>query len=338
MSAGSLSADRKAILSWRHNGLYKESLRIMSISGIAKRTAFLSFVFCFVLPVPLALSAPEVTTKNNYFYVPGATELEITKNLEHHARKDANWGNFFWAKNIWSTNWHIWWRETEKGCVLSRVDSSVEFENWIPRWRHKSEATPEMRARLRRTSAAIDLYREQIMSSGVSSVTEIGQLYTRFPAFKTCEELKDAFHKQATRISQLYRDSAAAIAKRTGNGTRLFPDLNEPAGPETPVPGSPDLELDGWCQISDDRETVETLMCRYDRSCEPDTARCRIDFSWPEERVQVQYFDGGPVRWNDELADFAFINKAPCVRRVSDSRILCFSEAEPKQRWFYHLP
>lgn len=311
---------------------------MMSRQNYSKLTAFLPIFGCMMLSAQIVAAAPEVTTKNSYFNVLGSTDVEIRIYLETHSGMDAYWGNFFWAKSVWSTKWNIGWRETEDGCVLSSVDAAVEVENWIPRWRNKRDATPELRARLRRTSAAIDLYWQQTMSNGVKAAAEIEKLYTRFPSFKTCKELSTTFHAQGNRISELYRDRRKAVEKRTGNGTRQVPDLSEPAGVETPVPGSPDLELDGWCQISDDMETVQTLMCRYDRSCEPDSERCRIDFSWPEERIQVRYFNGGPVQWNDELADFAFINKTPCVRRVSDDRILCFSEDEPTERWFYHLP
>ncbi|WP_299472114.1 DUF922 domain-containing protein [uncultured Roseibium sp.] len=277
-------------------------------------------------------------TKNNYFGVFGKTAQEIKKNLQSYSEMRTNWGGFFWANSEWTTEWQFWWRESETGCSLARVEASVIVENRIPRWLNKTDATPELRARLRRTTAAIELYLRQSSSSGLKAAREIERLYTRMRTFETCDELKNAVNKRAHLTSQLYRERGRAIEQRIGYGNKQFPDLTEPVGVQTPVAGSPDKVMQGWCQLSDDLETIQHVECRFERSCEPQSSRCSINYSWSTERIQVQYNEGGPVSWNNTSAEYAFIDSSPCVRRTSDNMILCFFEQEPDQVWIYHLP
>ena len=195
-----------------------------------------------------------------------------------------------------------------------------------------------MRALWRRTRAAIDLYVQQYASNGALAVREIERLYSRFDVYASCDELEKAFHKRANHISELYRARGRAIQSRTGSGREQFPDLSVLLSVQTPIAGSPDEQIDGWCQMSDDLETVQQGKCRLDRSCDQATAFCTIDYTWRDERIRVLYEDGEPVSWNDGPAGYAFINKTPCVRSTSDSRIFCFFKRELEGRWFNHLP
>lgn len=293
---------------------------------------------CILFCIQSVSATPAVETKKNYFSVFGTTAVKIKENLKRYTETQTNWGEFFWAKSEWTTEWRYWWRELETGCGLSRVEASVIVENWLPRWLNKTDATPELRARLRRTTAAIDLYLRQSKSNGLKAAQEIEQLYLRTEIFEDCNELKETVNKRAHHISRLYRASGRAIEQRLGYGSKQFPDLTVRVGVQTPVAGSPDKVMHGWCQLSDDLETIQHVECRFERSCEPQSSRCTINYSWSTERIQVQYNEGGPVSWNNTSAEYAFIDSSPCVRRTSDNMILCFFEQEPDRVWFYHLP
>lgn len=306
-------------------------------TGAGLPVFILALVALAVLSRPVTAGA-EVETRTIYYDIGGANDREIRAGVRTHPVMRGSYRYYAWVKSEWSTKWTIWWREGEAGCVLTAVEASVLFENTLPNWLNETSGDPDLRARWRRTRAALELYVQQSMSSGISAATEIKSLYRRIGAFPTCEELENAFHKRADRISNLYRKSAKAIANRLDHGTKLYPKLRAPAGVQTPVAGSPGKELDGWCQISSDLDTVQQQQCRFERTCAEETARCTISYSWDTEEIQVQYEDGEPVSWDDQPAGYAFINGRPCVRRTSDKDIFCFSEQRPDRVWFFHLP
>jgi hypothetical protein len=176
------------------------------------------------------------------------------------------------------------------------------------------------------------------MSSGFDAAREIESLYRRIGTYRSCEELSNAFNRKAKNISKLYRMSEREIARRTESGAKQIPDLTDPIGAQTPVAGSPDKEIDGWCQMSSDLEIVRHEACHFKRSCSSDTEFCEIEYTWPSERIEIQYKNGEPTSWNDSPAGYAFINGSPCVLRHSDNQILCFFDRQPEGKWFYHLP
>jgi predicted secreted Zn-dependent protease len=319
----------------------KEEGQEMGAMKLANRSS-LSIVFWIVVAVVSfsgsAAASPDVEIKTFYFDVGGETVREIRNTIRKHAVMQANRGHFKWVKSEWSTNWTVWFREAERGCVTTDVEARVTFEEHSPTWLNEGTATPETRARWRRTRAALDLYLRQSRESGIKAVMEIKSLYRRIGAFKSCEELKKAFHRTAKIISDLYQDRSRAIARRTGYGTRQFPDLREPIGVQTPVADSPDMEMEGWCQTADKIEAVEQTPCHFRRSCAGGTARCTIEFSWASERIRIRYEDGEPKSWNNDPAAYAFMNASPCVQNMSDKVIFCFSERRPDRVWFYHLP
>lgn len=288
--------------------------------------------------LPATAQSAEVEVKTIYYDVRGSSMRAIKEAVRKHPAMRGDHRHFAWVKNEWATEWTVWWNEEKAGCRATRAEAVVQFEQTLPNWINAPEAGPGLRARWRRTRAALEMYVQQSMTSGVSAVREIESLPGRFGIYPTCDELADAFHKRANHVSRLYRASAKAIAERLDHGAILFPDLKAPIGLETPLARSPKKTGDGWCQMSTDLETVDQWQCKFARICEDASSRCTIDYSWETGHLKVRYDDGEPVGWNNAPAGYAFMNGRACVQKRSGEEFFCFSEQRPDRIWFYHLP
>lgn len=299
--------------------------------------SILSALVVFI-PLQMAVAEPIFDTKNSYLDIRGTTVEEIKNSVGRHAAMQKPFKKIAWVKSTWGVDWTFWWREGPEGCYATAVEAKVTFENITPNWIDQAQATPEMRARWRRTKAALDLYLQQIVSGGEKAVKEIEQLHRRVEPQKTCNELELNFNRAANRTINLYRKREREIANRVGHGSNQIPDLADPISIQTPVAASPTVEVGGWCELSSDLENVRQEICGMKRTCVEGTANCTIQFEVGDDRILVEYEDGEPLSWNEEPAGYAFINRSSCVQNSLDKTILCFWEQKPEGNWFFHLP
>lgn len=169
-----------------------------------------------VMPTSASVATPHpdlsVFVDTVYYRVAGSTADELRVQMDRSRP-----GNFD-AHTEWYVSWSYPYSEAEGSCTTGPVTISVNITFTLPQWNTPANASEDLVDRWNAYLAALQVHEDGHKGIGIEAANEILQAMNALPAYRFCEELKQAADAAGERVLSEYRQREAIYDQTTNHG------------------------------------------------------------------------------------------------------------------------
>lgn len=169
-----------------------------------------------VMPTSAGVATPppdlSVFVDTVYYRVAGSTADELRVQMDRSRP-----GNFD-AHTEWYVSWSYPYSVAEGSCSTGLVTIRVNITFTLPQWNTPANASEDLVDRWNAYLAVLQVHEDGHKGIGIEAANEILQAMNALPAYRFCEELKQAADATGERVLSEYRQREAIYDQTTNHG------------------------------------------------------------------------------------------------------------------------
>jgi predicted secreted Zn-dependent protease len=168
-------------------------------------------------PTHAVRAEPEIIIIFDYYDIEGQTVDELRDQMNIHG---VGWtdGNTYDAFTDWHVKWNYTYRLTAGGCTIRSVDTTLNVEFRLPRWKNYADGPAALRKKWNVYMRLLRQHENGHKDIAIKAATEIEKSIAELEPAATCEELADTANELGRRIFSKHADKEKEYDAQTNFG------------------------------------------------------------------------------------------------------------------------
>jgi len=156
--------------------------------------AFILLFFTLSITHAVAIAAPTVNLKTDYYLVGGETENEIRNSIDRETPVRVK-GVSYDAYTDWFVKWNYWWGQSNGLCAITKVETKVSIQFVLPKLKTSDTLPKPLKKKWDIYMKALLSHEDGHKNVSISAANEIESNILNMMPRHTCKQLEvDANH------------------------------------------------------------------------------------------------------------------------------------------------
>lgn len=172
-----------------------------------------------------ALSAPEFTTRTNFYPITGLSARELHASM--HAAGRLQHGVHYDANTNYYVKWRFYTQPMGASCVLKNIRVTVDTVYTYPRWQNYGDAPESLQRNWDVYYAKLQAHERGHGSNGSHAAIEIEAALAGLPPMQNCDILEETANRDAYAILHKYQKADVDYDQETDHGIKQGVTLSD---------------------------------------------------------------------------------------------------------------